>query len=149
MLCLRSCAVWSGAALSAIDHARFCCLIRYFLTYCEMRWLDHSYASRILHKTHFRMTRVYKNIFVSYKWNILAQCFSLENWSRTVLFKANWQITVAYSICQVRFPYRLNAYGKHLWFDNEKISVLSWHYIISVVIVALSWQQNCVISVDR
>ncbi|KAH3846399.1 hypothetical protein DPMN_088700 [Dreissena polymorpha] len=29
---LHTCAVWSGAALSAINHARFCGLIRYLLT---------------------------------------------------------------------------------------------------------------------
>jgi len=29
---------------------------------CEMRMLGYSYEGRIWHKTHFRMTRVFKNI---------------------------------------------------------------------------------------
>ena len=76
-------AVWSEVMLFAIKSLTIVLWSHYVSPDQTERcagWVGYIYDGRIWNKTHFRMTRVIKNLIANCKWHILAQCFSIQNW---------------------------------------------------------------------
>ena len=110
------CTVWSKAMLLAIKSLNV--LLSHFVSPDQTErcagWVGYIYDGRIWNKTHFRMTRVIKNLIANCKWHILAQCFSIQNWIRNSKLVNKGSLSRRSGTISRRF----DRVRQTLWLDN-------------------------------